>query len=121
MAFHLSIDAPGAPYRLIEWGANLRSKLLGMPYGDQGLLVQRVDYERAGGHPSIPIMEDVALVRALARVTPVRMLDASIRVSARRWEADGPLTRTIGNWVLVFRLLAGARPEELALRYRSGK
>lgn len=121
MAFHLSIDAPGASYRLIEWGANLRTRLLGMPYGDQGLLVQRVDYEHAGGHPPIPIMEDVALARALVRVTPVRLLDASIRVSARRWEAGGPIRRTLRNWVLLFRFLAGARPEELALRYRSGR
>ena len=49
MAFRLWIDAPGLGFRLIEWGANLRSRLLRLPYGDQGLLVRREDYVRAGG------------------------------------------------------------------------
>lgn len=69
MAFRLRIEAPGLSYRLIEWGANLRSRLLALPCGEQGLVVRRQDYVRAGGHPPLPLMEDVALVRELRRVT----------------------------------------------------
>jgi len=99
MAFRLRIDADGLSYRLIEWGTNLRSRLLTLPYGDQGLVVRREDYVRAGGYLPLPLMEDVALVRALRRITHVHLLDAAIEVSARRWQADGPLRRMLKNWV----------------------
>ena len=40
-AFRLKIDANGFPYRIVEWGANLRTRLLGLPYGDQALFVKK--------------------------------------------------------------------------------
>ncbi len=116
-ALRLAIDAPGLAYRLVEWGANLRARWGGLPYGDQGLLVRRRDYDAAGGYPDIPIMEDVALVRALRRVTSVRLLPAAVRVSARRWERDGVLRRTWANWRLLWAYLLGTPPERLAERY----
>ena len=119
-AGRLAIDAPGAAYRIVEAGANLRSRLASLPYGDQGLLVSRADYEMAGGYPPWPLMEDVAIVRALRRSgVPIRLLDGTITVSARRWQRDGVVRRTLGNWRLLARFLGGADPEELVRRYRS--
>lgn len=118
MAFRLRIDAAGISYRLIEWATNLRSRLLSLPYGDQGLVVRREDYIRAGGYPALPLMEDVALIRRLRRVTRVHLLDAAVKVSARRWQADGPVRRMLKNWVLMARFLTGTPPERLAPRYR---
>ncbi|MQA90310.1 MAG: glycosyltransferase [Gemmatimonas sp.] len=118
VAFRLQIDAPGLVYRLLERGANLRSRLLGLPYGDQGLLLSREAYERAGGYPSIPIMEDVALVRRLRQSAGLRLLRGRVIVSPRRWLRDGPITRTVINLSLLIRYLAGASPHRLARRYR---
>jgi uncharacterized protein len=118
MAFRLRIDARGFSYRLIEWGTNLRTRLGKLPYGDQGLLVRREDYVRAGGYPDLPLMEDVALVRALRRFTPVHLLDAAVTVSARRWRREGPLRRMLRNWILLARFLAGTPAEKLAAHYR---
>lgn len=118
MAFRLRIDAAGFSYRLIEWGTNLRSRLLALPYGDQGLIVRREDYTRAGGYPALPVMEDVALVRRRRRVTHVHLLDAAVKVSPRRWEAEGPLRRMLKNWLLMVRFLSGTPPERLVHRYR---
>ena len=115
-AFRLAIDGPGFAYRLVECGANLRSRW-GLPYGDQGLLVRRQDYDAAGGYLGIPLMEDVALVRALRRVTAVRLLPTAVRVSARRWERDGVFRRTWANWRLLWAYLLGTPPERLAQRY----
>ena len=44
--------------------ANMRSRL-GLPYGEQGLLLPKRLYERVGGYPDIPLKEDVELARAL--------------------------------------------------------
>jgi rSAM/selenodomain-associated transferase 2 len=116
--FRLRIADDRARYRLVELGALLRSRYLRLPYGDQGLIVNRRDYLRAGGYPPQPLMEDVALVRALGKVTEIRVLDADIRVSARRWQRDGVLLRTVRNQVLLLRYLCGARPDRLAGAYR---
>jgi rSAM/selenodomain-associated transferase 2 len=116
-AFRLAIDAPGVAYRAVEWGANARSRWLRLPYGDQGLVVTRAAYDAAGGYPRWPLMEDVALVRALGRVTRVRLLGESVAVSARRWERDGVARRTLANWRLLARWLLGAPPERLVAEY----
>ena len=48
--------------------ANLRSRLLRLPYGDQALFMRRTAYFRVGGFRGLPLMEDVDLVRRLNRM-----------------------------------------------------
>ena len=59
----------------------MRARILGLPYGDQGLLIHRDLYRRIGGFRPHPIMEDVAIVRRLGRrrLRPLaaRMADGS--------------------------------------------
>ena len=68
--FRLRFAARGLAPRLTAGWANLRSALFGLSFGDQGLLVSRADYMAAGGYPDVPLMEDMALVRALPRPRP---------------------------------------------------
>lgn len=119
-AFRLRIQAPGAVLRLIEWGTRLRVAMTGIPYGDQGLFLRRIDLARAGGVPAWPLMEDIGLVQALTRVgVRVRVLDHPLGTDARRWLREGPLRRTLRNWSLALRYhWFGAEPEALALAYR---
>lgn len=117
-AFSLAIDATGWPYRVIEWGANRRSRWMRLPYGDQGLALTRALYERVGGFADVPIMEDVAMVRALGRVAAVRTLPARVTVSARRWQRQGMLRRTLLNWTLLLGYSMGVSPYRLAQWYR---
>jgi rSAM/selenodomain-associated transferase 2 len=117
-AFRFRIDTRGWRYRLIELGTRLRVRLFGLPYGDQGLVVSRADYEAAGGYPDLPVMEDVALVDSLRRITTIRSLRSELPVSARRWELEGPLTCTLRNWRVMLAYRFGASPHQLAARYR---
>lgn len=96
--------------------ANLRSALLSLPYGDQGLLMTRSAYDRAGGYPDQPLMEDVALVRALPR--PLRILQVRAFTSARRYREAGWLRRGARNLWTLTRYLCGADPVALARDYR---
>lgn len=116
--FPLRIDAPGWRYRLVERGATMRARWLGLPYGDQGLLVHRELYAAAGGYDDVPLMEDVQLVRRLRRWGRLRALPAPVVVSARRWQRDGVLRRTVRNWGVLARWMLGASPDALAERYR---
>ena len=97
--------------------ANRRAKLLGLPYGDQALLVPRSLYEETGGYKDMPLMEDVALVRAIGRCR-LSMLSAEARTSAAKYERDGWRKRSWKNAWLITRYLLGASPEKLAAAYR---
>lgn len=112
--FRLEFDSPGVMTALVAGWANLRARLFRLPYGDQGLLVSRKDYLRAGGYPDQPLMEDVALVRRLGRLTG---LPVCARTSAARYQRDGWLRRGARNLWTLTRYLAGADPEVLAARY----
>lgn len=114
--FRLAFRARGLPPALVAGWANLRAGLLALPYGDQGLLLRRTEYDRAGGYPDQKLMEDVALVRALGR--PLVALPAEARTSAARYQRIGWLRRGARNLWTLLRYLMGADPEALALRYR---
>jgi hypothetical protein len=114
----LAIDGAGWRLRAVELGALVRDRLGGLPYGDQGLLVRRSLFEAVGGFPEIPVMEDVAIVRALRRRTTLRRLDAPLVVSARRWRRVGPIRGSLRNVALVSAYVAGVSPAILGRWYR---
>jgi rSAM/selenodomain-associated transferase 2 len=116
--WRLAIDAPDRWARVMELGARLRDRVGGLPYGDQGLLVRRELFDAVGGYPDTPIMEDVALVRTLARRCTIRRLDAALVVSARRWRREGPYRTWLRNTALVTAYLLRVPPRRLARWYR---
>lgn len=115
--FRQSIQARGLLFRAIETGANLRARWMPYFYGDSGIFVRRDVFERIGGFPEIPIMEEVGLTRAMRRAGPVQVLPRRILISPRRWEALGTLRTTIRNWIITARYHLGVPPETLARDY----
>ena len=111
---HFRSDARAA--RGLEKRANRRARMLGLPYGDQGLLIPRKLYDEAGGYRDVPLMEDVMLVRAVGKRRLVQ-LNAEARTSAAKYERDGWNRRSFRNAVLITRFLLGAKPETLARHY----
>lgn len=113
--FALRFDVSHVPARLVAGWANLRAGWLGLPYGDQGLLVSRALYDSVGGYPEIELMEDVALSRRLrGRLRP---LGAGITTSAERYEREGWLSRGARNLWTLARYLLGVDPARLAQGY----
>ncbi len=117
--WRLRIDARGVWYRVIEFGARLRDRLGGLPYGDQGLVIRRALFEAIGGYPDLPIMEDVAMIRVVRRQGPVRRFRSALLVSARRWQREGPVRSWLRNVGLLSAFLAGVSPERLVRFYRA--
>jgi hypothetical protein len=113
--FALRFRSRGLAPRLVAGWANLRARLFGLPFGDQGLLVSRKDYEAAGGYPNIALMEDMALVRRLPRP---RALAGVAETGAGRYDANGWLRQGAANLWRQARFLAGADPAHLARTYR---
>ena len=121
-AFDLAIDSSRRSLQLIGRVSSMRSRLTRTPYGDQAIFIRRSVFEKLGGYPEIPIMEDVALMRQLKRrgFEIVILGDRSL-VSPRRWEQEGIVYCTLRNWFLLFCYTLGVSPHQLARWYHPPK
>ena len=117
-AFRLRIASPRHALKVVAWGANLRSRLFGLPYGDQALFVRRSAFNTIGGFSPWPLMEDVDLVRRLKRAGRVVLLPDAVVTSARRWEREGIVWTTARNSLLLLGFWLGVPPAWLANWYR---
>jgi len=118
-AFRLRIDGRGVGLRAVEWGANLRSKLLQLPYGDQALFMRSKTFFELGGYRKLPIMDDFELVQRLRRIGKVTLSNDAVCTSSRRWKKTGILRTTIINQVCILAYRLGVSPERIAKLYRS--
>ncbi len=91
----------------------------GMPYGDQGIFMQRSVYLRIGGHAPWPLFEEAPLVQAARRTGRFSPLTEPIFVDPRRWQRDGWWQRTWKNRKLTLQFMCGVSLQKLAARYHS--
>lgn len=115
--FRLAFDDRRWRARAVAAGANLRTRVLGLPYGDQGLLISRTLYDSVGGFADLPLMEDVDMARRLRG--RLRLLDAAVITAADKYRRDGYARRVLRNWSLLLRYFSGATPAQLRDRYYS--
>lgn len=113
-AFRLAFDEDSAAARRVAALANWRARRLGLPYGDQGLLVPVEAYRAVGGFRPLPLMEDVDLVR---RLRPVRILETAAVTSAERYRRGGWVVRPLRNLSILGLYVAGVPPRLLARLY----
>lgn len=116
--FRQRIDHESWIYRWIERGNAWRVQVRGQIYGDQAFFISKSLFQRVGGFPDIPLMEDLAISGKLKRVGRPILLDGPTFVGARRWEQQGVIRQTLTNWFLSTSYLLGADPNKLAQRYR---
>jgi len=106
--------------RIVAWLMNLRSRITGIATGDQGIFVKRAVFTAVGGFPEIPLMEDIALSRALKQHAHPICLRTRLVTSSRRWERDGIVRTILLMWWLRFAYWRGVSPERLAAHYQHG-
>lgn len=116
------------PRRWIFWVrdaiGNLCVDLFGIALGDRGLFCRRSAFMAAGGYTTEPLFEDANLYRELRRVGATRRVSATIRTSARRYEALGPLRTSLFYALIMLLYWGGLRRktlETLVFRYAPGK
>ena len=115
--FDVRLDAAGLAYRALGRLISLRSRLTRVATGDQAIFVRRVVFERLGGYPLVPLMEDVALSRAMKRAGRVACLSETVTTSARRWQRHGVARTVLLMWALRAAYYAGVPPARLARVY----
>ena len=117
--FDVRFDHPSRWGAVISWFMNRRSRLTGIATGDQAIFVRRRIFERLGGFPDIPLMEDIAFSRRLKRLGPTAALTDRVTTSFRRWEKNGPLRTILLMWTLRFLYWLGVSPTRLNHWYRA--
>ena len=108
-AFKIRLLSDKFPYQIIEKGINFRSKILKLPYGDQGLFVKRSVFEELGGFREMSICEDLDFVCRLKKYGKIIILDARISSSIRRWENHGILRTSLRNQSLLVSYVLGRK------------
>lgn len=119
--FNIKLSSHRFAFRIIELFINNRSRLSGIATGDQAMFVHRSLFERVGGFPDIPLMEDVDLSKKLNKICQPLCLTHQITTSSRRWEENGIVKTVLLMWWLRFAFFVGISPQRLALLYRSKK
>ena len=114
--FRFVLADESAAARRVEALVRWRCRLLGLPYGDQGLLIRRATYRALGGYAPLPLMEDVDFVRRLGR-SRLAELPATAVTSAARYRRDGYWARPLRNLACLGLYFAGLSPHKLVKLY----
>jgi rSAM/selenodomain-associated transferase 2 len=114
--FDFALDDTAPAARRLERVVAWRCRVLGLPYGDQGLLIARSLYHAVGGFAPLALMEDVDLVCRLGRRRLAR-IGARCVASARRYRRDGYCRRPLRNLLCLSLYFAGVPPDRIARLY----
>ncbi len=104
--FYLAFDGRGFTM-LNALGANIRSYLFGLPYGDQGLCISLAQFKIIGGYPeNMPYGEDLIFVR-LAKKSGVKLncISSKLLTSSRKYQTQGWLKLTVLRQWQLFKCL----------------
>ena len=100
--FDLKFNGPGKML-INEWGAKLRSDLLGMPFGDQGISLKKEIFTQVGGFKKTFGEDHHFIWQAKLKGHKLRNTGAKIYTSARKYEQNGWLRTTLGHLILTFK------------------
>ncbi len=101
--------------RMINW----RSRLTGIATGDQAIFVSREAFQKVGGFPDLPLMEDIAISRRLKRLCRPFCIATPVVTSGRRWELNGVVSTILLMWRLRLAYYLGVEPALLAELYNA--
>ena len=116
--FDVRIEGRPWMLRVVAALMNLRSRASGIATGDQAIFVTREAFERVGGFPVQPLMEDIEISRRLKRLGRPACLGARVCTSGRRWEQRGVWRTIVLMWRLRWRYWRGESAAQLAQAYR---
>lgn len=114
--FRFALDDRAAAARRLERGVRLRGRLLGLPFGDQGLLIHGDFYRHLGGYRDWPLMEDVDFIRRVGR-RRITYFEATAITSPARY-SNGYLSRSVRNLFCLALYFLGVAPKHIVRFYR---
>ncbi len=98
--------------RIVAW----RSRVMALPYGDQGLFISRSFYRALGGFRPLPLFEDVDIIRRIGR-RGFAMINVRAVTSAARYSGSGYLMRSARNLCCLAFYFLGVPPRTIVRFY----
>ena len=95
-SFKLKFNQKNIYSTLLSKMVIFRSKYFKLPYGDQGLIISKVFYNKIGGFKALPIMEDVEIIRNIG-FKNIKILNSYIVTDSIRYKSEGWLIRPLIN------------------------
>lgn len=114
--FRFALDDTAPAARRMEWIVARRCRFLGLPYGDQGLLMARSFYDALGGFRPLSLFEDVDMVRRIGQ-DRLSFLDVPAVTSAVHYRHGGYLARPLRNLLCLGLYFLGVPPHRIARIY----
>jgi rSAM/selenodomain-associated transferase 2 len=118
-AFELAIDGSSVSLRWVEILVRMRSRILSLPYGDQGIFISKQAFIEAGGFADLPIMEDFEFISRIKRTGRIAIAPAAVTTSDRRWRKLGVWQTTLINQLMLVGYFLGIPSTKLSKFYRS--
>jgi len=119
--FDIQLSGDHFMLKIIAWMMNRRSRLTGIATGDQTIFTTKEAFAAVGHYPEIALMEDIALSKALKKLSPPLCLNAKVTSSGRRWEHFGVYRTILLMWTLRLRYFFNTDPQRLAELYSRGR
>ncbi len=116
--FDVHIEGDSPLLKWVAWTMNQRSRLTGIATGDQAMFVRREAFQRIGGFPQQPLMEDIELSKRLRKLARPVALRQRVTTSGRRWERNGVWRTIVLMWWLRGLYWIGMPADRLARMYR---
>ena len=116
--FHIGFDYDGPFMGCNTYFSNRRARK-GIAFGDQGIWVKKAVFEKMGGFPDLPIMEDYEFSLRMGRANQsITQLPGRIITSGRRYEKRFPLITMWQMFYLRCLYRRGVDIQEIARRYK---
>jgi rSAM/selenodomain-associated transferase 2 len=117
----LKFDDDSLSTKLVELFANLRARLLSLPYGDQAIFIKRVVFEKMGGFREYPFLEDIDMAIRIRKFGKLKYVPLRVVASSRRLKKCYPLSPvfvSLRNVLIALLFLFGLSPHKLIKLYK---
>jgi rSAM/selenodomain-associated transferase 2 len=119
--FKLKFDDDSLSTKLVEIFANVRARLLSLPYGDQAIFIRRDIFEKVGGFREYPFLEDIDMAMRVKKFGRLKCLPVHVIASSRRIKKGypfSPILVSLRNVLIALLFLLGLSPFSLIKLYK---
>ncbi len=119
--FRLKFDDNSLSTTLVEMFANVRARLLSLPYGDQAIFIKRDVFEKMGGFREYPFLEDIDMAIRIRKFGRLKYLPFHVIASSRRIKKGypfSPILISFRNVLIALLFLLGLSPFSLIKIYK---
>jgi glycosyltransferase involved in cell wall biosynthesis len=119
--FRLKFDDNSISTRLVEMFANVRARLLFLPYGDQAIFIKKDIFKKLGGFREYPFLEDIDMAMRIKKFGKLKYIPMKVVASSRRLKKGyllSPIFVSLRNVIIALLFMLGVGPSRLVRLYK---